>query len=183
MRINISTDLKQAERYLSDIERKILPRAASSAINKALTQTRTQAVRRISKETGLKQKSVRSRFGLQRSRPTTLSGTLALTEGRFPNIASFNGRQTKKGVSANAWGRRKIYHGTFLIQRPWGPVAVARKIRGQRYPLKPIFGPSLVKTMAALPLSNELEDFAQRKFRRLFNHEVKYRLSLLRGGG
>ena len=35
-------------------------------------------------------------------------------KSRYKNVIEFGARQTKKGISAKAWGKRKVYRGTFF---------------------------------------------------------------------
>jgi hypothetical protein len=106
---NIDAVAKQFGRDL----RKEIDRAVPPAINRVATTARKFAAQQINKVTGMKISSIRKKLALRRA--TRAVPTAVITAQRYaPNLRSFGAREVKRGVSANAWRKRKIYIGAFI---------------------------------------------------------------------
>ena len=113
--ISVTADVKKAKKQLSRIQKKVLPKTISQALNKTAGNVQTQLVRAIARETGIKpQKVVKARTRVFKSSPRTLRATVEVMETRAPNLIRFKATQNKKGVAASAWGKRKTYRGAFI---------------------------------------------------------------------
>ena len=83
-------------------------------------------------------------------------------------MIEFGARQTKKGVSAKAWGKRKLYKHAFIGSgRNSGKQLVFGKTRGNPKKLKALHRPSL-------PREFERQDMAK-----IFNKKIKTRFPIL----
>jgi hypothetical protein len=113
MEISFQSDIEQvAQRFSADL-RKEIDKAVPTALNRVATTVRKVAAQQINKVTGLKVTSIRKRLRLRKAtRARPIAEITALPYA--PNLRSFNARQVKKGVSANAWRKRKIYRGAFI---------------------------------------------------------------------
>ena len=89
-------------------------------------------------------------------------------KSRYKNVIEFGARQTKKGVSAKAWGKRRIYKGAFIGSgRNSGKQLVFGKSKRKKNKLKALHG-------ASLPREFHREDMAK-----IFNKKIKTRFPIL----
>lgn len=139
MEISIRHDLAELRRTLRITQQEI-ERALPTALNRTGRQMETAGVRLVSKRMGVRQQSVRARIIrtlARKARPYFRFDAF----GKKVNIASFGGtRKTKRGVSSNAFGKRRVYPRTFLNKS--GTTAFKR-IGKRRLPIRPIFGPGI----------------------------------------
>lgn len=81
---------------------------------------------------------------------------------------AFAPRQTKKGVTAKAWGKRKLYRHAFMAQMKSGHMGIYRREGRERLPIKEMYGPSVPREMATNEIVNEMHDtFEERVIARL----------------
>ena len=111
--VSVSTDVKKAIKELSRQHKKI-PQAAARAINRTASTVRTHTSREVADQGGFKPKGiVKKNTTLKRANPRNLEARL-IARGRPSNLIRFAARQTKRGVSAQPWGRRRVFPGTFI---------------------------------------------------------------------
>jgi len=136
MTVSVKSNIEEVRRKFSGAPKQVHD-AARRAINRTAQQVNTIAVRQLAKETGVKQSKIRELLRIFAANFTSLAATIRVTPRTF-NIASFNAKQTKRGVSSSAWGKRKLYRGGFLIQG--GETAMIRT-GPKRLPIRPLYGP------------------------------------------
>lgn len=158
--INVKHDLKRTLKSLNDQGKKAVPRAMNSAINRTATQVRTQAVRSLAKQTGFKQKAIRVNQFLRKGSIRDLTASLT-TKGRASNLINFGARQTKKGVSAAPWGKRRIFKGTFIGNNGR---TVFRRVGKKRLPIKAMYGPNLGKEADREPTRSVIAKTARQRW-------------------
>jgi len=179
MEIDLKIDVEQAANNLLNYQRKKLPTAVTRTLNKTIRGVLTDTKRLMAKRIGMTQKEIADRTKLTFSTSTNLVASMEIRgERRVPNMSAFRARQMKKGVSARVWERRRVYKGTFIVQRRGGKkdtvfkrVHGAKKVRptkgryagkvikrgprkGQpvlRQPIAPVFGTSLRRAFVAFP--------------------------------
>jgi hypothetical protein len=110
---DVSVDIRAAMAALTEVQRKVIPQAAASALNRVATSARRVAVDTIRKETNIKAAAVRKYVTTKKASKSILTAEIRASK-YAPNLINFGARQTKKGVSANAWAKRKIYRGAFI---------------------------------------------------------------------
>jgi len=116
MLFDVRVDIKTVQDALGALGKEIVPTATVSALNRVATTTRAVARRNISQETGIKSGAINKFLRLRRaSRAQPEARVIALSHA--PNLINYNAYQTKAGVSANAWRKRKVYKGTFIGNR------------------------------------------------------------------
>ncbi|WP_406828127.1 phage tail protein [Microbulbifer sp. ARAS458-1] len=175
--ISIKDDLHLLEKKLGRMGQRIVPKAASQAINRALKSVNSSAIKEVAAETSVKQKDIRQAHKLYLARRTRLQASIDAAKARARNLIEyvrpaqrkagyFNSRSKRgkfkaPGVKAKAWGKTKTYSGTFIARAPQGQLLVfARKGPG-RTPLKGVAGPSPRGTF----VSQRLEQVMERKAR------------------
>lgn len=145
--------------------------ATRRTLNKVIAQCFTLTLRTVSKATGLTQKKLREYMHTDRADFGDLSASVQVFAHTF-NVASFAGRQTKKGVSAAAWGMRKVYPGTFLVN---GKTAMHR-IGKSRYPIEPIWGPRITREYVRESTDEQLKALVASKYGPTMKHELDFAL-------
>jgi len=128
---SIKHELKRLEKDLGSISKKVIPIAIPKALNRVGKSVQSVAIKAVSKETKVKQKDIRKSvvplmFTASKSKPKFI---INFTKSKASNLIDFVTtsrrnpqsfrKRTRKGfkfggVSANAWGNRKQYNGTFI---------------------------------------------------------------------
>lgn len=168
---------------LNELQREAAPSAMARAMNRTGTTVRTGAVRTIAKRMGLKAGDVRKGVTFIKASRTNLR-VIIRASGRPLPLYAFQARQTKRGVSARAYGQRRTYPGTFIARMPNGKIGVFVRKRSSRLPIKQLFGPGLAGTAA----QDDVVEAIQRDWARLlperFVRELRFytdRLASKRG--
>ena len=102
--LSVKSNFKQLTRGLSTYQRRVIPAAANSALNKAGRKVKTIITRDLSKEMGLKQKDIKNEIKVRKSNFRTLSVFISAT-GRRLNIIRYKAKQLKKALAAKPWGK------------------------------------------------------------------------------
>lgn len=177
MRIDVRADLSQARAALRYYQREAVPKAAASALNRVGQHANTLAVRELADIAGLKQKDVREAMSRTRATWNNLETRLKAI-GKALNLIRFSARQTKAGVTASAWGKRRLYPGTFIGNQ--GRTVFKRRIiggtRAGRLPIDPVHGPSLPREFARETFLQKLEQAVTLKWRAEFAAQLRYYL-------
>lgn len=186
--IDIRADIKAVERQLSKAQRQVVPRAAAHALNTTARQVQSAAVKQIARETGIKQKDVRVALSRLKASWRTLTASV-VASGRALNLIRFvtpakqkSGAFRKQaGVIANAWGKKRVYPGTFIGNKGR---TVFRRAKGagpsgrvKRLPILPVWGPSIPRTMATKEVEQQLETTARTRWPVNFRQDLKFYLS------
>jgi hypothetical protein len=113
--------LQKAIRVLGDKKARL---AYRMAVNQAGRDTKVATSRALSAQTGLKKKTTTKALKETKASASTLEYRL---EGKGGDISlkHFSPRETRKGVSANPWGRREVGAGTFM-KAGWFPKRVTK---------------------------------------------------------
>lgn len=134
-------------------------RVLARALNHEGDKKRTQVLRALAKQTGIKYGRIRAAVRTVRAGPGSLTYRLDF-DGVETNIGDFSARQTKKGVSAAPWGVRRIFPHTFIIKKYGGRVfkrtgAASDDTRFKlfdyrikdvgRFPIRGVFGPNMAR--------------------------------------
>lgn len=142
LKVDVQMDMASLTRALNAIERDAIRPAAVQALNRVARTVKSRAVKAISAETGMKQASIRDLIAIRQATKLGLIAEVSASR-HAPNLIHYSARQTKRGVSASAWRKRKVYKGTFIANKGR---TVFRRVGKGRLPIKPVFGPSLPRT-------------------------------------
>jgi hypothetical protein len=176
MTIDIHFDAKslaELDRKLSAFEAEALAGAVSRALNRAGDSATTQLGRELSAQTGMGVRAVRENVTTKPSRPDELSYTITVEGGPQP-LSEFAPRQTRRGVSAAPWRKRRTFPGTFVR-----PAGVFKRVGKARLPIKMLWGPSLAREVTRGEAKEVATAAAMEVFGRRLAHEIG---RLLRGG-
>lgn len=106
---NLKKYAKEIE-WLSSRFPELLPRE----INKVGARAKTQLVRNLTKQTGLPRRTIVKAVGHpEKAKPSRLLYEMR-TKGGEIRLKFFSPRETRKGVSAKPFGKRKVFPGTFM---------------------------------------------------------------------
>ena len=167
MDITVKNTIKQAMKNVKFVHQQYIPKALVTALNKVGAEVATQAKRELKDATGLKVGVVAK--GLKKNKARRGDETYTINiKSRYKNVIEFGARQTKKGVSAKVWGKRRIYKGAFMGSgRNSGKQLVFGKSKRKKNKLKALHG-------ASLPREFHREDMAK-----IFNKKIKTRFPIL----
>ena len=162
MEISFKTNLEQLSKTYDKISKDIIPRASQLALNKTAKGVKTDAVKALSKESGIKQKDLRDSIQVNPSKKLTLNASVDSSESRGKNLINFVANSQRKpgvfnnrnrlksgklgkykaeGVKAKAWGKSKVYKGTFIGTGKGNNTLVFARQKDSKK-LKSIQGPS-----------------------------------------
>jgi hypothetical protein len=172
--ITVKSDVVAVRRQFAGLGRQI-DLAASRALNRAIASARTVAVRDLSRSTGIKpQAAIRDRLPIKQASPDRLAAEIGV-HAYTPNLVRFAARQTRAGVSASAWGKRKVYRGTFLGNNGR---TVFKRAGKARLPIKPVYGPRLAKEFVEPAVIRAMNTVAGERWRKELNHELQRRAQM-----
>lgn len=150
---------------LSRLTPKEIARVNYLSVNETARQTALVAARAISKASGLPAGETKKRITVQKARKGTAEAAVIAT-GRPIPLYDFQARQRSKGVSAKAWGVRKVYPHTFIATMPTGHTGVFKRgYKVSRLPIKEVWGPGIPGTMAKDEIMNAVTTFAGDRLR------------------
>lgn len=134
-------------------------RAMARALNHEGDKKRTQVLRALARQTGIKYRRIRAAVRTVRAGPSSLVYRLDF-DGIETNLADFGARQTKAGVSAAPWGQRRVFPSTFIVEKFGGRVfkrtgeasdqarwkLMDYGVKGLgRFPIRGVFGPNMAR--------------------------------------
>ncbi|MEO0410401.1 MAG: phage tail protein [Pseudomonadota bacterium] len=157
---------------MTAFEKQAFPKAASRSINEALKKVETHTVRALASSTGARQKTIRATLKRGKASQARLIASLSSRAERPLSLMEFGARQTKKGVSSKAWGKRKLYRHAFIASMPNGKVGVFTRKRTQRLPIKTLYGPSIPREMADNEIKDMMNSVFQQRLRDRFPHNL-----------
>ncbi len=176
MQINVMSNIKDVKRKMTKAQKVIIPKATSMALNKTLSKTYTFVVREVAKVTGFKQKDLRQLISKRRASARYQEAVITV-RGKAPNLIRFNARETAKGVTATAWGERKIYHGAFIGNQGR---TVFHRTSEKSQPIEVNYGPRPWREFLRQEVDKASSLFAVKNFQTEFHRAVQFKLSKIR---
>lgn len=186
MQISVQADIKEATRGLYNFERKHIPRATNSALNKTaqtvLTKTRSQ----IAKKSGLTVKEIRPYMGTRKSTFLTLSAQVYAKRRTFNLIRfvskskQFVGAQWNKGKSplrARPWRRSQPFPGAFIMRGRGGNLIVAARKGLARAGVRGLYGPGVHIEFVRPAMRRYQKLIIRKRFPIEFKRNLKYFIS------
>ena len=116
------------------------PHAIRRAVNHTGDKVTTKVTRALAKQTGVKYGAVKKALYIRRAtygRATYIIGT----RGGYIPLKEFDARQTRDGVAATVWGKRRVFPHSFIIPSFGGNVFV--RMGKDRKPIRRMWGPAL----------------------------------------
>jgi hypothetical protein len=166
MEVKVKSNMKEALRNLGTVHKKYVQKALVTSLNKVGAEVVTQAKRELKDATGLKAGVVGKKIKKDKARKGDETYSIHI-KSRYLNAIEFGARQTKKGVSAKIWGKRKIYRGAFIGSgRNSGKQLVFKKSKRQNG-IEAVHGASLPR------------EFERQGMAKIFNKKIKTRFPIL----
>lgn len=175
MKLDVQADVKQAIDKLKIKEWRVR-QAAVQALNRTASQIRTQAIKEIAKQEGIKQAEVR-KYVVVRVRANRRSLKAEVNaRGAAPNLIEWvakSDRDTQRfrnepGVTAKVFGSTKTYERTFIVKAKNGKLLVvkrsmyAKRVHGKWQPKwsKGIYGPPPKREFARAVIFDKMRTVA-----------------------
>ena len=149
------------------------PRAASRAINRAVTFGKTRSSKLIRQEYTIKKPAVQEAIREYKSTPQVLHGALGF-KGRPKQLRNFQIKRTKNRVFANvkrSTGFRKLTRKAFFRTINSGP-AILRRVGESRYPVDVLHGPSIPQLAGNLNVEPQIRKDVSEKLEERLDHEM-----------
>lgn len=186
--ISVTFDVKKVTRQLNRIERKLIPKATVTALNRTAKNVESTAIKEIAKETGIKRKAVKKQIKIFRAGKARLIA-IVKASGRATNLIEFitsaktntKAFRKKVGVIAKAWGKKKEYRGTFIgTGKSSGKFLVYARTSKSREPIKAIYGPSVPATFIKNTVDKAMRKVVNTRFPIHFNQALRFYIGKLR---
>jgi len=128
--LSVQSNIAHVMKQFRGMSKKVVKKAVVTALNKVGKEANTEAKRQLANKAGLKKKTVASNMKITKANKNNLSVLISIG-GRQLNLVEFGARETKKGVSSNAWGKRTVNRGAFFFQgRKSGKKLVGKRGKG-----------------------------------------------------
>mgnify|MGYP001170253689 CR=1 FL=1 len=175
MEVKVNSNFKKALRDIGNVPRKYVQKAMVTALNKVGAEVVTQAKRELKDATGLKAGTVAKKMTKDKARRNDETYTIRI-KSRYLYLIEFNARQTKKGVSAKAWGKRKNYRGAFIGRgQNSGKELVFKKVRDSKR-IKAVYGASLPREFVRQDMEKIFNKKIKTRFPTLFKNAMEYQM-------
>jgi hypothetical protein len=186
--IDVRADVKEAEKFLSNLERNAVRKAAARAINDTLTTLRAEGARLIkTAHPALRISDIKANMLIKRAGYTNLRG-LVSTTGRPLSALLFNvrgGQRRKRGMTpvTGQFGLQRTALGigsraAFRIAKFGDEVFVRRDATGRR--VRRLRGPSLPGVFRAQTI--KFEQIASERWAITFPNRMRYEIELAKSG-
>jgi len=167
MEVKVNSNTKEALRNIGTVQKKYVQKALVTALDKIGAEVVTQAKRELKNATGLKVGVVAKGLKKDKARRGDEEYSIFI-KSRYLNVIEFGARQTKKGVSAKVWGKRRVYKGAFIGSgRNSGKQLVFKKRKN---------APKRIEALHGASLSRE---FHRQDMESIFNKKIKTRFPIL----
>ncbi len=175
LNVDVTQDFKEVNKMLKGIPG-LVDKAAVRSLNRTNDQVAVIARRLIAKDMGIPVKVVRAGMFKMKARRHRLTATTIARGGRL-NLIRFKANQTKLGVSAKAWGKRKVYKGTFIGN---SGSTVFKRTSAKRLPVKPLWGPAISTTMLQDAIVAAMSLHATNQWQKNFARDMQFYLDRAR---
>ena len=173
--------MDKAMRGLWNVKTKYIQKALVTSLNKVGAEVVTQAKRELKGATGLKAGVVAKKIKKDKARRSDEEYSIFI-KSRYLNVIEFGARQTKRGVSAKVWGKRKIYRGAFIGSgRNSGKQLVFKKRKDNPKRIEALHGASLPREFERQDMESIFKKKIKTRFPILFKRAVEFQMMKARG--
>jgi len=168
--VDVQFDTRQATRFLRLLRRPGVQDATRRALNKAGTQTRTEASKGIRKDRNLKAGLIKKQMRLRKASRSRLRAVIVAT-GKVISLREYGAKATRKGVTVKVSKSkgRQLVPGAFF-----GPGGhVFRREGKKRLPIRKLWGPSLPSAFIKDAVVSAMRSKVGKVYPRLLKHEVE----------
>ena len=186
--ISIESNIAEVQKQLDVFQRKAIPRVIVRSLNKTGTTVAAQARKLIKEDTALPVSFIKRKLQIRKAKRNHhvysidgLRGTTNLIEWVTPGQRNtmYARKANRRGVRSKAWGKPKVYSGTFIGRgKSSGKLLVFKRDSSKGSGVAGVYGPS-VRSAFAKRLK-ELSFVAKKRFGVVFKHEMDFELSKLK---
>ena len=181
MEVKVNSNFKKALRDIGNVPRKYVQKAMVTALNKVGAEVVTQAKRELKDATGLKAGVVAKKIKKDKARRGDETYSIHI-KSRYLNVIEFGARQTKRGVSAKVWGKRKIYRGAFIGSgRNSGKQLVFKQAKDNPKRAEALHGASLPREFHRQDMEKIFKKKIKTRFPILFKRAVEFQMLKAKG--
>ena len=181
MEVKVKSNMKEALRNLGNVQKKYVQKALVTALNKVGAEVLTRAKRELRDATGLKAGVVAKGLKKDKARRGDEEYSIYI-KSRYLNVIEFGARQTKRGVSANVWGKRKIYRGAFIGSgRNSGKRLVFKQAKDNPKRAEALHGASLPREFHRQDMEKIFKKKIKTRFPILFKRAVEFQMLKAKG--
>ena len=179
MRLDVRADVKGAQRFVRELDKRAVPRAAARAMNDTITTVRAEGAREIKKRhPQLKIGDIKHEMKVTKANQYQLHASVDVT-GKPTSLLIWGARQVKKhggGVTARIGQTRRMatYKGrkAFIIESYKGEVFVRRFATGRQ--VRRLRGPSLPGVFRAQ--ERKFKRIAEQRWPRAFKSRMDFEI-------
>jgi len=144
--ISITSELKNLQKQLTELERQAYPKAVARTLNRVASGTKSASAKHIAPLMNAKQADIKRKMLEEKAYPKKLWASITAVGSPLKLIA-FKAVQSAKGVVAKAWGTKKLYRGTFIapIKHGSSNMAVYSRKTKHSLPVKQLYGPGVAQ--------------------------------------
>jgi len=173
--LDVRLDVREVERMLGGIGRRVVPKATRSTLNKAARSVQAEAVRLIAKDVGVTQKTIREHLLLKRATLRTLYSSIETKPGqRRISVTRLKPRQTRKGVTYRTQGKRRLIPGAFIATMPQGGRIVVKRKGRQRLPIIKLRTVTITRVFIKQAIKRAMHKVADERWSKVWPNEVRY---------
>jgi len=181
MEVKVKSHMDKAMRGLWNVKTKYIQKALVTSLNKIGAEVFTQAKRELRDATGLKAGVVAKGMKKDKARRGDEEYPIFI-KSRYKNVIEFGARQTKRGVSAKVWGKRKIYRGAFIGSgRNSGKRLVFKKLKDDPKRIEALHGASLPREFHRQDMEKIFKKKIKTRFPILFKRAVEFQMMKAKG--
>lgn len=165
--VDIRPAIREAKKQFANLTGSQFNQGLARALNEVIDKSRTSAAKQMKSVYNVNSKDLKKQMKSYKATRSTLTASIRVSQRPMP-LAAFSPRQTKKGVSVNILGKRKLIKGAFMAQMISGHKGVFA--RGRYVNREFVFRKTrVIKTGPDLPI-DELVTVSP--FSMLMNHKV-----------
>jgi hypothetical protein len=180
MSVSFKADIKQVTKALSAAQKKVVPKAIASTLNRVATSVRRKLLKEIQLTTGAIQRDIKEDTYIIKSNQRKLIASIIGKATLIP-VGKLNPKQTRRGVTAGRGKTRRTYRGAFVATMRSGHAGVFLRKSKRPLPIKELFVTSVageMKRKIAIHRLMQLE--AGLIFKKDFPRQLKFRLDKLK---
>lgn len=170
IRFQIRADYDSLKQFITGVSEEAVWRAALRAGNDSLKRLRTESGRRVRAERKLKARTVRHHLHIFQAHSKGPGGKTAAARWRLGVAGApiplylYGARKTKRGVSVNVSGKRKIVGGAFIATMKSGHTGVFKRQGKKRLPIEELFSSRVSDVFQNTGFIPRVHEFFQERF-------------------
>ena len=173
--ISVKSDLKKLSNQFLYFAKSIHPKVIARTLNRVAASVKAASAKYIAPKMSCTQKDVKRRMAEDKAFANKLWASI-IPSGRPLKLIAFKARQTAKGVVAKAWGKSKLYKGSFIAPLKHGSSTKAVYARKGRHslPVKQLWGAGVVQLFKQNETIELMVATVKRRFSVEFVHNMRF---------